>query len=80
MDVKVDLTHILPGEHPATDNAARWLRGYFNIPSDRALFDKFEEYFDCRVDVDDRRDYFMQPNKIIFETSADLTAFLLRWS
>ena len=80
MDVKVVINNVLPGDHHAADNAAVWLREHLSIPMQLALFDEFEQYFNCRVDVDDRRDSWMEPNKVIFENSADLTAFLLRWS
>ena len=80
MDVKVVIDNVLPGSHPSTNNAGIWLREHLNIPSYQPLFTQFEEYFNCRVDVDDRRDSWMEPNKVIFENSADLTAFLLRWS
>ena len=80
MDLKVDVTNVLPGDHEALHNAAMWLREHLNIDTKHTIFSKFEEYFNCRLDVDDRTDYFMQPNKAVFETSADLTAFLLKWS
>lgn len=80
MDFKVDVSNVLPGSHPAADNAGIWLRNHLNIRSYKPLFDEFEEYFNCRVDVDDRKDHWLQPNKIVFETSADLMAFLLKWS
>ena len=80
MDVKVVIDNVLPGDHPAADNAAIWLREHLSIPSQLPLFDEFEQYFNCRVDVHDRKDSWMAPNKVIFENSADLTAFLLRWS
>ena len=80
MDVKVDIRNVLPGDHPSLENAAIWLREYMNIPEQCTVFDEFEEYFDCRIEVDDRKDYWMQPNKVVFENSASLTAFLLKWS
>jgi len=80
MDVKVDVRNMLPGDHTALENAAIWLREHFSIPENQTVFIQFEEYFNCRIDVDDRRDYWMQPNKVVFENSKDLTAFLLKWS
>ena len=80
MDVKVDVSNVLPGDHPALENAAIWLREYLNIPVQETVFEQFEEYFDCRIDVDNRKDYFMQPNKVVFENNKDLMTFLLRWS
>jgi hypothetical protein len=80
MDFKVDVGNVLPGDHPAAENAARWLREHFDIPVQFTLFDEFEQYFDCRIDVDDRKDNWMMPNKIIFENRADLMMFILRWS
>lgn len=80
MDVKVDVSNVLPGGHEAGYNAGTWLREHFNIPHTTPIFEKFEEYFNCRIDVDDRKDWFMEPNKIVFENSADLTAFVLKWS
>ena len=80
MDVKVDVNNVLPGEHEALNNAAIWLREHLQVPKNQTIFKQFEEHFNCRIDVDDRRDYFMQPNKVVFETGADVTAFVLRWS
>lgn len=80
MDVKVDVSNVLPGDHVSANNAAAWLREHMNIPSHETIFDQFEEYFDCRIDVDNRKDSWMEPNKIVFQSSKDLTAFLLRWS
>lgn len=80
MDVKVDIRNILPGDHIALENAAIWLREHLNVPENETIFKQFEENFDCRIDVDDHRDYWMQPNFVVFENSRDLTAFLLKWS
>lgn len=80
MDVKVVVSNVLPGEHVALHNAAVWLREHLNIPRQCTIFEQFEQYFNCRIDVDDRKDYFMQPNKVVFESSQDLTAFLLKWA
>ena len=80
MDVKVDIGTVLPGSHPALDNAGIWLREHLNIPPQCTIFEQFEEYFDCRIDVDDRKDYFMQPNNVVFADSKSLMAFLLKWS
>ena len=80
MDVKVDVRNVLPGSHPSLDNAAIWLRKHLNVPYNETIFEHFEEYFDCRIEVDNRKDYFMQPNKVVFETNAALTAFLLKWA
>ena len=80
MDIKVDVSNVLPGSHPATNNAAVWLREHLNLHPQQTIFEHFEEYFDCRIDVDDRKDWFMEPNKIVFENSAALTAFLLKWA
>ena len=80
MDVKVDVTNVLPGSHPATNNAGIWLREHLQVPHNCTIFEQFEEYFNCRVDVDDRKDYFMEPNKVVFESNKDLLAFVLKWS
>ena len=80
MDVKVDVSNILPGDHESLHNAAVWLREHLNIPHQCTIFEQFEQYFNCRIDVDDRKDYFMQPNRVVFGTSADVTAFVLKWS
>lgn len=80
MDVKVDVSNVLPGDHPALNEAGIWLREHLNVPSNQTIFEEFEEYFNCRIDVDDRRDYFMQPNQVVFGNSKDLIAFLLKWS
>lgn len=80
MDVKVDVTNVLPGNHPAANNAGVWLREHLAVPAQQTIFEQFEEYFDCRIDVDDRRDYWMEPNKIVFASSAELMAFVLKWT
>jgi hypothetical protein len=80
MDVKVDIRNILPGNHLALENAAIWLREHFNVPENETIFERFEENFNCRIDVDDRRDYWMQPNFVVFENTKELTAFLLKWA
>lgn len=80
MDVKVDVSNVLSGDHPALNEAGIWLREHLNVPSHQTIFEQFEEYFNCRIDVDDRRDYFMQPNQVVFGNSKDLIAFLLKWS
>ena len=80
MDFKVDITNVLPGDHHSADNAGMWLREHLSIPRHLSLFDEFEQYFNCRVDVDDRTASWMAPNKVVFENSQDLTAFVLRWS
>jgi hypothetical protein len=80
MDVKVDVSNVLPGDHPAADNAGIWLRQHLQIEPQYTIFEEFEEYFNCRIDVADRKDTWMQPNKFVFETGADVTAFVLKWS
>ena len=80
MDVKVDVTNVLPGNHPATNNAAVWLREYLNVPHNCTIFEQFEQHFNCRIDVDDRKDYWMEPNKVVFGSGAELMAFVLKWS
>lgn len=80
MDVEVDITNVLPGQHRALENAAIWIREHFNIPEDETIFEKFEENFNCQIEVDDRNDYWMQPNKVVFKNNKDLIAFLLKWS
>ena len=80
MDVKVDVTNVLPGSHPATCNAGVWLREHLGIPPNCTIFKEYEEYFNCRIDVADRKDYWMEPNKVVFETNKDLLAFVLKWS
>lgn len=80
MDVKVDVSNVLPGDHVALENAAFWLREHFQVPEQCTIFEQFEEYFDCRIDVDNRMDYWMQPNKVVFESSADAVMFILKWS
>jgi hypothetical protein len=80
MDVEVDVSNTLPGDHYALENAAIWLREHLNIPEQCTVFEPFEEYFNCRIDVDDRVDNWMQPNCVVFDNSKDLMAFLLKWS
>lgn len=76
----MDVSNVLPGNHSALENAAIWLREYLNVPEQCTIFEQFEKYFNCKIDVDDRRDYWMQPNRVVFENSVSLTAFLLKWS
>lgn len=78
--VNIDVSNVLPGDHPAADTAAIWLRGHLKIHPRYTIFDEFEEYFKCRIDVDDRKDNMMQPNKFIFESGEAVTAFVLKWS
>jgi hypothetical protein len=80
MDVKVDVSNVLDGSHHAADNAGSWLRKQLKYPKFKAIIDEFEEHFNCRIDTDDREDPWMQPNKIIFDSNAELVAFLLKWS
>lgn len=80
MVVEVDVSNVLPGEHEALNNAGIWLREHLQIPYNQTIFEEFEEHFNCRIEVEDRKDYFMQPIKVIFENSAAVTAFLLKWS
>ena len=80
MDIKVDVRNVLPGDHPALNEAGIWLREHLKVPHKETIFEQFEEYFDCRIDADDRKDYWMQPNKIVFASGADATAFVLKWS
>ena len=76
----MDVSNVLPGDHEALHNAAVWLRLHLNIDTKHTIFSKFEEYFNCRIDVADRKDNWATPNKFVFESSAELTAFVLRWS
>jgi hypothetical protein len=80
MDVKVDVSNVLLGDHHATDNAGIWLREHLSVPRHLSIIKEYEQYFNCRIDTDDRTDAWLMPNKVVFETGADLTAFLLRWS
>lgn len=80
MDVKVDVRNVLPGGHDSANNAAAWLREHLNIDPKYTIFEQFEEYFNCRIDVDDRADAWMCPNKIVFSKPSELTAFVLRWT
>jgi len=76
----MDVSNVLPGNHLALENAAIWLREHLNVPEQCTIFEDFEKYFNCKIDVDDRRDYWMQPNSVVFGNSRELTAFLLKWS
>lgn len=80
MVTEVDVSNVLPGDHLALENAAIWLREHLNVPEQCTIFEDFEKYFNCKIDVDDRRDYWMQPNRVVFGNSRELTAFLLKWS
>ncbi len=80
MDAKMDVSNVLPGEHEALNNAAMWLREHLQIPYNQVIFKEFEEYFNCKIEVEDRNDYFMQPIKAVFATSQDVTAFVLKWN
>lgn len=79
MDVKVDVSNVLPGNHAALENAAIWLRGYLQVPENCTIIEHFEEYFNCRVDIGDRMDYWMEPDKVVFESNAELMLFVLKW-
>lgn len=74
------MSNLLPGDHPSTHNAALWLREHLGIPREDTIFAEFEQHFDCRIDVGDPADNWMQPNTIEFPTAEDLTMFVLRWS
>lgn len=76
----MDVSNVLPGNHLALENAAIWLREHLSIPEQCTVFEQFEEYFGCKIEIDDRLDNWMQPNRVIFENSKALTAFLLKWS
>ena len=78
MEVTVDVGNKLPGDHPSLDAAANWLRKQLGIAG--CFREDFEQHFDCRIITDDRRDSWMQPNWVVFENSAAVTLFLLRWS
>lgn len=80
MDFKVDLSNVIPGSHQSTNNAAIWLREELGIPFNQTILDQFEEHFNCRVVAESRTDPWLEPEKIVFETSADALAFLLRWA
>lgn len=80
MSVTIDITNVLPGGHDSANNAAAWLREHLSIDPKYTIFEQFEEYFDCRIDVDDRTDAWMCPNKIVFNKTSELTAFVLRWT
>lgn len=80
MDVEMDVRNVLLGNHDSAHNAGVWLRKHLNIDPKFTIFEQFEEYFNCRIEVDDRTDAWMCPNKIEFEKTSDLTVFLLRWS
>lgn len=80
MDAKVDISNVLPGDHPSTDNAARWLRQHLDISPECTIFNEFERHFDCQIQVQDLLDPWMQPDQIVFRTQKDLLAFVLRWS
>jgi len=74
------MTRLLPGDHPSTHNAALWLRQHLGIEPGYTIFAEFEQHFNCRIDVSDRADTWMQPNTIEFPTAEELTMFVLRWS
>lgn len=80
MDIKVELSHIIPGSHQSTDNAGIWLREHLKIPSHKPIFEQFEQYFNCRVVASDLNDCWAQPDCVVFENGADALAFLLKWA
>ena len=43
MDLKVDVSNVLPGSHPSSDNAGIWLREHLSIPRHLSLVDEFEK-------------------------------------
>ena len=80
MEVTVDVGNTLPGDHPSLDAAAAWLRKQLDIASCFSVVEQFEQHFDCHIITDDRGDSWMQPNWVVIENGAAVTAFLLRWS
>lgn len=71
---------VLPGDHPALENAAIWLRREFCIPTECTVFDVFEKYFNCRIVVDDRTDNWMMPTRVEFVNEKECILFLLKYS
>ena len=70
----------LAGNLESLHNAAAWLREYLDVHPQDTIFDQFEEYFNCQLVVEHRQDPWYCPDKAIFNTEQDLTAFLLRWA
>lgn len=80
MDLIVDVSNVLDGQHEAANNAAIWLREHLEIPHNCTVVEQFEKYFNCRIIIADRNDAWLTPDKIVFETGTDVTAFVLKWS
>lgn len=76
----IEASRLLAGDHPSTSRAAAWVREHFLVPDDETVVEMFEQVFHCQLVIGDRRDPWMQPDHILFDTEQDLTMFLLRWS
>ncbi len=70
----------LPGTSESLHNAGVWLREHLNVPPRHTIFDEFEKYFNCQLVVEHREDPWYCPDRAVFNTEQDLTAFLLRWA
>jgi hypothetical protein len=70
----------LPGDHPASHAAARWIRDHFRIPDHEMIFDLYEQYFNCCLQDHDPKEPWSAPGLIVFDSPQDLAMFLLKWS
>lgn len=65
----------------AVANAANWLREYKKIPWHLVVHEEFEEYFNCKVIVqDDPITHLACTEFVEFEDEKNAVMFLLRWS
>ena len=73
------MSNVIPGNCEAAHNAAVWLRKQFNIEAKKPIFNLFEEHFNCKLNLVDRRDPWECPKTIKFKTGEEATMFLLKW-
>ena len=80
MDVKVDVSNILPGDHESLNNAGIWLREHLNIPHQLTIFEQFEEYFNCKVVREPPHDLVHGRIYAVFDSEQDAAWFIMKWS
>jgi hypothetical protein len=79
MDVEDEMTTLV-GDHAACRAAACWLRHHFQIPDNEAIFELYEQYFNCCLQGYDPSDVWHVPDLVVFDSPQDLAMFLLRWA
>ena len=77
------MTKLIDAGCSASNNAAAYVRATYCIPMDEVIAHRVEKEFNCKLKYfadDDTTDPWLVPAFIEFETDADATAFLLKWS